>query len=116
MKRGFLLIIVLFVFFHGEGQSFYKTPSGKKYHLGTCRMVENVSEKISLEQAIQLNLDPCKICQPTATPHRLLPNQQERGEDKTVQCKGITRSGTRCRHMTRIANGYCFQHNPDKKE
>jgi hypothetical protein len=27
-----------------------------------------------------------------------------------VQCKGITQSGTRCRHVTRIANGYCFQH------
>ena len=31
----------------------------------------------------------------------------------TVQCKGLTKSGTRCKHMTRIANGYCFQHQPD---
>ena len=116
MKKSILLIIVVFVFFHGEAQSFYKTPSGKKYHLGSCRMVENVSEKISLEKAKQLNLDPCRICQPPATPQNLSSGQQEQGTDKTVQCKGLTRSGTRCRHMTRIANGYCFQHNPDKKD
>jgi hypothetical protein len=116
MKKSILLIIVLFVFFHGQAQSFYKTPSGKKYHLGSCRMVENVSEKISLTEAKRQNLEPCKICQPTASPQNLSSGQQEQGADKTVQCKGITRSGTRCRHMTRIANGYCFQHNPDKKE
>ena len=34
----------------------------------------------------------------------------------TVQCKGMTKKGTRCQHMTRIANGYCFQHNPDKNK
>jgi hypothetical protein len=29
-----------------------------------------------------------------------------------VQCKGITRSGSRCRRTTDNANGYCFQHQP----
>ena len=29
-----------------------------------------------------------------------------------VQCKGVTRSGGRCRRMTDNANGYCYQHQP----
>jgi hypothetical protein len=98
-----------------KGQDVYKTPSGKKYHLGSCRMVENVSQKITLEDAVQLNLEPCKICKPNLVSSSLLTNQTERGIDKTVQCRGITKSGARCKHHTRIANGYCFQHNPDKK-
>jgi hypothetical protein len=28
----------------------------------------------------------------------------------TTQCFGLTKAGTRCKNMTRIANGYCFQH------
>ena len=116
MKKAFFLILILVTVFRGECQPFYKTPSGKKYHLANCRMVENVSEKISLEEAHQLHLDPCKICKPQALQQQGLSGQQERGIGQTVQCKGITRSGTRCRHMTRLGNGYCFQHNPDKKE
>jgi len=29
-----------------------------------------------------------------------------------VQCKGITKSGNRCKRMTDNSNGYCFQHQP----
>lgn len=28
----------------------------------------------------------------------------------TVQCKGFTKKGTRCKHYTSNASGYCFQH------
>jgi hypothetical protein len=45
-------------------QSIYKTPYGKKYHLASCHMVKNVSEKISPERALELQLEPCKICKP----------------------------------------------------
>lgn len=109
---------LLFIFFSLSinAQNVYKTPSGAKYHLGSCHMVENVSEKITLERAAELGLEPCKICKPQNYRMLGLKSSENRpqGQDQTVQCKGMTKKGTRCKHMTRIANGYCFQHNPDK--
>lgn len=111
------LVIVLLVTFSGAvlSQSFYKTPTGKKYHLASCRMVNNVSEKITIERALKLNLEPCNFCQPSAKANKFKNGSVDaKGQGKTVQCKAIKKNGQRCRHRTRIANGYCFQHNPDK--
>lgn len=94
------------------GQSIYKTPSGKKYHLGSCRMVENVSEKITWERALQLGLEPCKICKPDLIHLKPSTENKAQGQSVAVQCNGLTKKGTRCKHNTRIANGYCFQHQP----
>ena len=95
-----------------KSQTLYKTPSGEKYHLGTCRMVKNVSEKLSLNDARAKGLTPCKICNPPTAPNTNLYQQKKpKGEANTVQCKGKTKAGKRCKHMTSIANGYCFQHN-----
>ncbi|MEO5967738.1 MAG: DUF5763 domain-containing protein [Ferruginibacter sp.] len=105
----FLLIFSLNV----KAQTFYKTPSGERYHLSTCRMVNNVSQAITLEAAIKKGLTPCKICAPPSTEKISLQQNMAKGESNTVQCKGLTKSGTRCKHKTSIANGYCFQHNPD---
>lgn len=109
------IILLLLASFSTSAQKIYKTPSGAKYHLGSCRMVKNVSEEISFERAAQLGLDPCKICRPQD--YRALglkSSNTAQGQKETVQCKGTTKKGTRCKHMTSIANGYCFQHNPDK--
>jgi hypothetical protein len=94
-----------------KAQTVYKTPSGKKYHLGTCHMVKNVSEEITVSKAKELGLEPCKICRPDTNESNPAPNKPN-GTSITIQCKGFTRAGTRCKHMTRIANGYCFQHQP----
>lgn len=95
-----------------KAQTVYKTPSGAKYHLATCRMVKNVSEQLTISKAQELGLEPCKICKPPGgTIMGIAPNKAQ-GQNETVQCKGNTKSGTRCKHMTRIANGYCFQHQP----
>jgi hypothetical protein len=90
----------------------YKTPSGAKYHLSTCRMVKNTSEQITVSKAIELGLQPCKICNPPIISALGASLNKAQGEGETVQCKGFTKSGTRCKHMTRIGNGYCFQHQP----
>lgn len=95
-----------------KAQTVYKTPSGAKYHLATCHMVKNVSEQITLAQARELGLQPCKICKPADTYATGSSSNKAQGQGTTVQCKGYTKSGTRCKHMTRIANGYCFQHQP----
>jgi len=34
----------------------------------------------------------------------------EKTTTKSVQCKGITQNGTRCKRMTTNENGYCWQH------
>lgn len=107
------IISLLFFTIAVHSQAVYKTPTGKKYHLATCRMVNNVSEEITLTQAVELRLDACKICHPpTVSNLNVLPQKKAKGESNTVQCKGTTKAGNRCKHMTSIGNGYCFQHNP----
>jgi len=106
-----LLFLLLPLF--AQSQHIYKTPSGAKYHLASCRTVKNVSEEISIAKAIELGLQPCKVCNPQNIYTGGPPSKKPAGESsKTVQCKGFTKAGTRCKHMTSIANGYCFQHQP----
>ena len=112
----FKKLIISFLFtaisIFAEAQTVFKTPSGQKYHLATCRMVKNVSQEITVREAKELGLQPCKICNPqniysgSQAPHKA------QGENLTVQCKGYTKAGTRCKHKTSIANGYCYQHQP----
>jgi hypothetical protein len=94
------------------GQHVFKTPSGTKYHTSTCHIVKNVSEEITLSQAAQSGLQPCKICKPEVYAAAQPIVHKAQGQDKGVQCKGKTKAGNRCKHYTKIANGYCFQHQP----
>ena len=116
MNKAFLLLSYLLIVtvFSAKSQFVYKTPSGKKYHLASCRMVENVSQRLTIDQAQHLNLDPCKICKPGN--QTLITSQADtkkvNGQSITTQCKGMTKARSRCKHMTRIGNGYCYQHQP----
>lgn len=88
-------------------QSVYKTPSGKKYHLTFRRMVENVSEKLTVDEATELGLEPCKICKPPSD--AALPVAgKAKGQQSSVQCKALTKRGIRCQHITGIAGGYYY--------
>jgi len=107
------LLIVLLISVSVKAQSVYKTLSGAKYHLATCRTVKNVSEEITIRKAKELGLEPCKICKPQIINASSSSTNKAQGQGTTVRCSGITKSGTRCKHMTRIANSYCFQHQPD---
>ena len=40
------------------------TPSGKKFHLPTCRTAKNVKQHISKEEAESMGYTPCGICKP----------------------------------------------------
>lgn len=115
-KVSRLIVFMLFIMaaVGVSAQTVYVTPSGQKYHRADCRMVENVSESLSLTQALKIGFQPCKICHPPiSATYVAAPPNTPRGTASTVQCRGITRAGTRCKHKTSIANGYCFQHNPD---
>ena len=112
MRFLIILLTILFCSFSNRGisQNVYKTPSGKKYHLSSCRMVENVSKKV-VDDFHQLT--PCKICKPPSKKFLQkgsLYSNKAVGESSSVQCKGKTKKGTRCRHKTKLANGYCYQH------
>lgn len=116
MKACKIISILLFfqlgLSFFASAQLVYKTPSGAKYHLASCHMVKNASTKISLSEARGMGLEPCKICKPATLPGAPS-NKPAQGESNTVQCKGQTKAGARCKHMTSIGNGYCYQHQPD---
>jgi hypothetical protein len=114
----FLKTLQLFIFIvivsSANGQSVYKTPSGNHYHLETCHMVKNVSERITITHAIEIGLLPCKICKPPISKNiPLSGTNKAKGQQKiTTQCKAQTKAGSRCKHKTSIGNGYCFQHQP----
>lgn len=76
-------------------------------------MVKNVSEQITVAEAKGLKLEPCKICKPQNIYASNYSVNKAKGQGGTVQCKGLTKAGTRCKHMTSIANGYCYQHQPN---
>jgi len=113
--KQLVFILICFFSLSAVAQNVYKTPSGKKYHLSSCRMVENVSEKLTSNKIAQYHLTACKICKPpvvSATGYSSSLNAKNKavGTSISVRCKGKTKKGTRCKHKTKIANGYCFQH------
>lgn len=112
LKAYWFFLFLMLLSLLANSQSIYKTPSGKKYHLGSCRMVENVSQKITPAQAMELGLEPCKICNPNINQLQISSENKAVGESRSVQCKGLTKKGARCKHNTHIANGFCFQHQP----
>ena len=106
-----LFLFMNFLNINLKSQNIYKTPSGLKYHLENCKMVNNVSTKIILADTKKLNLTACKICKPpinavSYTTHLT----KAKGVGPTYYCSGITKRGTACKHKTKITNGYCYQH------
>src|SRR5829696_8637479 len=106
------LLLVILAFFSAaatlQAQTVYKTPSGKKYHLASCHMVKNVSEAIDVKAAVETGLGPCKICNPSTVSYQPIISKAQGQGKSTTQCLGNTKSGSRCKHMTSIANGYCY--------
>jgi len=112
-KNHLLTVFILLITVSVNAQTVFKTPSGAKYHLASCRMVKNVSEEITTARAKELGLEPCKICNPDNVSMRAFLVHKAQGQSTTTaQCKGLTKAGNRCMHMTSIANGFCFQHQP----
>jgi methylphosphotriester-DNA--protein-cysteine methyltransferase len=110
IKYFVLVFIILLGTSHVQSQTVYKTPPGKKYHIASCRMVENVSSALTVAEANKSGLEPCKICKPATATVQGLKSQPPSGVNTTVQCKGLTKAKARCKHMTSIANAYCYQH------
>ncbi len=107
-------LFLLSVSFNLSAQTVYKTPSGLKYHLSSCRMVKNVSSSLSLNQALQSGLTSCGICKPPVrqTLGIISKPKKTAGVNSENQCYGKTQKGLRCKRTTRIGNNFCFQHIP----
>ncbi|AZI66382.1 hypothetical protein EIB71_01230 [Kaistella daneshvariae] len=111
MMRFFLFI---FLSVQLSAQTVYKTPSGAKYHLASCRMVKNVSSSLPLEKALKSGFQPCKICDPPfrAVSGIISKPKKTAGTNSASQCLARTKTGARCKRKTRIGNDFCFQHLP----
>lgn len=113
MKVRILFFFIVFFSANAYSQMVYKTPSGTKYHLSNCRMVKNVSSKLTIDKARREGLSPCKICNaPTGNTLGIYSSSTKKtnGINSKNRCIGITKRGTRCKHFTRIGNDYCYQH------
>lgn len=114
-----VIFLVLITTGTSYGQNIYKTPSGTRYHLASCRMVENVSKKLLSQSNITAyKLQPCKICKPPVKSGLQFGSSSENkavGVAESVRCKGVNQRGTRCQHKTSLANGYCYQHTSQNK-
>ncbi|PWN62559.1 hypothetical protein [Chryseobacterium viscerum] len=110
----YLISILICLAVSIKGQTVYKTPSGTKFHLSSCRMVKNFSSGLSVNEALEIGLQPCKICNPGKTSVYGIVSSAKKvnGINKGNQCLGRTKKGTRCKHYTSIGNDYCFQHVP----
>jgi len=64
------------------------------------------------EKALQSYLDSCKMNKPVLNSKAPSAENKKAIQPNTVQCNGITKNGTRCKHFTHFANGYCYQHQP----
>ena len=77
-------------------------------------MVENVSRKLlGSNDSTGYNLTPCKICKPPIKSNLVKSYNSSNkaiGTAVSVRCKGDTKKGTRCKHITKLSNGYCYQH------
>ena len=113
MRFSFFILFIVTI--QVQAQSFYKTPSGKKFHTATCRMVENVSTKVSAQEIKTIGLGRCKICKPAFLGVSNSFQNKAVGKSNSVRCNGYTKKGTRCKHTTRLANGYCYQHTKQVK-
>ena len=108
----FLLLLLISV--NLSAQTVYKTPSGSKYHLSSCRMVKNVSSSSSVDQALRSGLTSCGICKPPDRQSLGIISKPKKtpGVNSTNRCPAMTQKGFRCKRNTTIGNDFCFQHLP----
>lgn len=82
-------------------------------------MVKNVSRKlVGGDDKSNSGLSACKICKPPSVSNLNLGNSLTNkavGESISVRCNGVTQKGTGCKHMTKLSNGFCYQHTSRNK-
>lgn len=118
-----LLLIILFVISnHLIAQTVYTTKTGEKYHKEYCKYLKYSKKEITLKKAKGLGYTACSVCKPNAnntkktsatnTNTLTSPTKAKTATRKTTasQCIGKTKSGSRCKRMTKNSNSKCYQH------
>jgi len=125
--RIFLIVILTACVNTIDAQTVYTTKTGKKYHEENCRFLKDSKKEITLQKAKSLGYTPCSVCKPITgisetkeTNSATSVKASESNNNNTVsiskpksissQCTGKTKSGERCKRMTKNANGKCYQH------
>ena len=122
VQSHFLILSLLFLFACASpttstAQTVYVTKTGKKYHTESCRYLSHSKISLSLTEAKKKYYEACKVCKPTT----VITSEKSATVDtikvykpvkKAVssRCTATTKSGSRCKRMTKNASGKCWQH------
>ncbi|MDN5214966.1 hypothetical protein QQ020_22995 [Fulvivirgaceae bacterium BMA12] len=103
-----------------EAQTVYITKTGRKYHKETCRYLNHSKYPLTLSKAKERGYEACKVCKPAtkttgakvdSDSTKIIVSPTPPKVVKAVRCSAKTRStGSRCKRMTKNANGKCWQH------
>lgn len=112
----FLLISAVHVSAQSKKKEVYRTKKGEHYHKKDCWVIKKRdTSSIPLATAIKRGLQPCRVCYGNKKKNEII---KEKSTNKTkksskstsTRCTGITKKGTRCKRMTKSADGTCWQH------
>jgi hypothetical protein len=100
---------------YSYGQTVYITNTGTKYHRSSCQYLSKSKIAMQVDSASQAGYTTCSVCKPaansnTGTTDQLVQPDPQTKSATTVQCSAKTKAGNRCSHMTKEANGRCWQH------
>lgn len=117
-----IIFSLLFLAYSGAiSQTVYTTKSGRKYHKENCRFLKYSKYQTTIEKAKRTGYTACKICNPTISNTKTITSHKQeyanppekkkpKKRKKASQCRGKTKSGRRCKRMTKNANKRCWQH------
>lgn len=118
LRKQALLILFLLFAMVCQAQTVYKTRTGAKYHVQTCRYLKS-SFETTVAEAQAEGLTACSVCKPSAgaaggavapTSSYQSTNVSSSSSSGSRQCSGTTKAGARCKRMTTSSNGRCYQH------
>lgn len=127
MKKLFKLLI-LSVFLTSANnlfaQTVYKSKTESKYHLLSCRYLEQSHDSLDLSFAIKKGFSPCSVCNPPTKVGQAIKSNAPMNMGKTEmkpqmnssanvagqQCAFMMKDGTRCPEKVVAGSIYCLGH------
>lgn len=119
LLKLFLFISVMFCAVNLSGQTVYVTNTGEKFHKSSCHYLKSSKKEIAFEKALELRFTACSVCKPEVrgiglgimTPsYKSSAGLKASSNSASTQCTGKTKSGLRCKRLTKNGNGRCYQH------
>lgn len=130
MKELFKLLI-LSVFLTSTvnvfAQTVYKSKSESKYHLLSCRYLEQNHDSLDLSFALKNGFSPCSVCNPPTKVGQAIKSNAPMNMGKTEmkpkmnsttnmtaqQCAFVMKDGMRCPEKAVAGSIYCMGHKKD---